>query len=138
MDAQHDVAVGTSLYDEAVREAERHKWIESQKRGRDLGELAIREWYQVHWPRYCRFRRMEHLHGRQRWREFDEDHFGRLCDLLTSADSLVKWVLDGVHQGLENLEILNRAIDQGLETERVIEILAAIDVNRARLDPIVI
>ena len=34
-----------SLYEEAFREAERHKWIESQKMGRDAGHPAIKEWY---------------------------------------------------------------------------------------------
>ena len=32
-----------SVYEEAVREADRHKWIESQKQGRDLGKVAVRE-----------------------------------------------------------------------------------------------
>ena len=61
-----------SLYAEAVKEAERHKWIESQKHGRDLGQAAIRDWYRNYWNRFCRWRRMEHLQGTRRWREFGE------------------------------------------------------------------
>ena len=71
-----------SIYDDALREAQRHKWIESQKQGRDLGEQAIRDWFRKHWRSYCRHRRVEHLRGRQRWAEFDDDAFGRVNALI--------------------------------------------------------
>jgi len=135
MCAQPEAATATSLYEEAVREAERHKWIESQKHGRDLGEIAIREWYRVYWHRYCRYKRMEHLGGRRRWREFPDEQFGHLYSLIVAGDPLVDLVLDRVYSGQENLEILNWAIDWGMPVQRVVDILAEIDVNRARLDP---
>ena len=127
--------ISPSVYDEALREAERHKWIESQKQGRDLGELAIREWYRKHWRLYCRYRCMEHLQGQRRWREFGEDQFGHLFTLLVSDDLLVDRVLDRVYAGHENLEIINWAMDWGLPVARVVEILSWVDVNRSRLDP---
>lgn len=34
----------------ALDEAEKHKWIESQKAGRDLGEAAIMDWFRKNWP----------------------------------------------------------------------------------------
>lgn len=125
-----------SLYDEAVREAERHKWIESQKHGRDLGESAIREWYRVHWLRYCRHRRLEHVGGSRCWREFGGDQFGRLYSLIVSGDLLTDRILDRIYNGYENLDVIIWALEWGLPIDRVIDLLAQIDVNRARLDPL--
>ena len=126
-----------SLYEEALREAERHKWIESQKRGRDLGDHAIREWYRLHWPQYCRFRRLEHLRGSCRWAEFNDEPFGHLFSLIVQGDLLADRILDRIYAGYENLGIINWAIDWGLPIDRVLDILAQIDVNRARLEPTV-
>ena len=78
-----------SIHDEARREAQRHKWIESQKHGRDLGDQAIRDWYRKYWRAYCRHRRIEHLRGRKRWAEFDDEPFGKIDALIASGDSLV-------------------------------------------------
>ena len=124
-----------SLYAEAVKEAERHKWIESQKHGRDMGEWAIRDWYRRHWHHYCRNCRMEHLRGHRRWREFEETEYGHLYSLIVAGDTLVDLILDRVYAGWENLPIINWAFDWGLPVGRVLDILAQIDVNRARLDP---
>jgi len=126
-----------SIYDEALREAQRHKWIESQKHGRDLGDQAIRDWFRKHWRTYCRHRRLEHLRGRKRWAEFDEEAFGQIGSLITTDDVLFDRVLDRVYAGFENLDIINWAIDWGLPTNRVVDILAQLDVNRARFDPLV-
>jgi len=137
MYAYHILAVPElSLHDEAFREAERHKWIESQKQGRDLGEFAIREWYRLYWLCYCRIRRLEHLKGRRRWREFGNEDFGQIHSLVVTGDLLADRILDRVYQGHENLGIINWAFDWGLPIPRVLEILAQLDVNRARLEPI--
>lgn len=124
-----------SLYEEARREAERHKWIESQKRGCDLGDSAIREWYRLYWRCYCRHRRLEHLEGSRWYREFEEDRFGCLYSRIVTGDLLVDRILDRVYEGYENLDIINWALGWGLPVEPVLEILAQIDVNRARLEP---
>lgn len=124
-----------SLYEEAVREAERHKWIESQKQGRDLGEGAVREWYRLHWPRYCRCKRLEHIRGQRCWREFGEQAFGQLYSLIIAGDLLVDRILDRLDAGFENLEVILWAIDWGLPALRVVALLEQIDLNRARLDP---
>lgn len=126
-----------SLYEEAHHEAERHKWIESERHGRDLGDLAIREWYHRHWPRYCRHRRLEHIRGTRRWDEFGDDAFGCIYSLIVTGDLLADRILDRIDAGHENLCIINWAIEWGLPTGRVIDILEQIDVNRARLDPAV-
>ena len=124
-----------SLHVEAIREAERHKWIESQKRGRDLGDHAIREWYRVHWPQYCRYKRMEHLRGSRRWAEFNDEPFGQLYSLIVQGDLLADRILDRVYAGHENLTIITWALDWGLPIGPVLDILAQLDVNRARLEP---
>ena len=125
----------TSLYDEAHREAERHKWIESQKHGRDLGETAIRDWYQVYWLDYCRRKRMEHIRGSRCWQEFGDEDFGRIDSIRDTEKSLVDRILDRVDAGQENLDIINWALEWGLPMDRVVEILSQLDVNRARLEP---
>jgi len=138
MVAQHNGACCLlSLYEDAVLEAERHKWIESQKRGRDLGQHAIREWYRLHWPRYCRYKRLEHLRGSRRWAEFSDESFGQLYSLIVQGDMLADRILDRVYAGHENLTIITWAIDWGLPIDRVLDILAQLDVNRARLEPAV-
>ena len=126
-----------SLYEEAHFEAERHKWIESERQGRDLGDLAIRDWYCRFWPRYCRHKRLEHIRGMKRFREFGDEAFGCLYSLIVMGDLLTDRILDRVDFGYENLCIINWAMEWGLDTARVLDILAQIDVNRARLDPAV-
>ncbi len=37
---------------EEVREIERHKWIESEKAGYDLGAAAITDWLNLHAKKY--------------------------------------------------------------------------------------
>ncbi len=135
---QNETVASPSLYDEACREAERHKWIESQKLGRDLGNVALQEWYRLHWPQYCRLKRVEHLQGCQRWREFGDDNFGDLYSLIVAGDLLVDRILDRVCHGEENLGIINWAIDWGLPIQRVLGILSQLDVNRARLEPVAV
>lgn len=78
---------------------------------------------------------MEHLQGRHRWREFGEEQFGHLYSLILQGDLLADRILDRVYAGYENLGILNWAIDWGLPLKRVVDILAQVDVNRARLEP---
>lgn len=139
MSAQHTVAeAGTadeaSLYVEARQEALRHKWIESQKQGRDLGDHAIQEWYETFWHGYCRFKRIEHLQGQRRWREYGDD-FGNLYSMIVSEDLLTDRILDRFFAGYENFDIINWAYDWGLAMDDVIDVLIQLDMNRSRLDP---
>src|SRR3954447_3604198 len=70
--------VRLSVHEIGRVEAERHKWIESEKAGRDLGEWAIRCWIREHWNGFLRERWLEHLQGRNFWIELDHDDFGLL------------------------------------------------------------
>ena len=124
-----------SLHDAAYSEAERHKWIESEKCGADLGQAALIEWYRLHWPHYCRIRRYEHLEGRQKWREFEESKFGQLYALIVAGDLLVDRVLDRYFAGMENLDIISWGIEWGLPRDRMIRILDELDINLVRIEP---
>lgn len=126
-----------SLYERAFHEAERHKWIESERQGHDLGESAIRDWYRRFWRPYCRQRRLEHIRGMRRWQEFDDAAFGCLYSLIVTGDLLADRILDRIDAGYENLCIINWTLTWGLPMPRVLNILEQIDVNRARLDPAV-
>lgn len=55
-----------------VEEMERHKWIESEKAGRDLGDQALLDWVSKH---ASRFRETwENIHGKT-----SEDTNGMCC-----------------------------------------------------------
>lgn len=125
-----------SLYEAGWSEALRHKWIESEKRGFDMGLAAVEDWYRRYWNRYCRSRRLEHLHGERPWREFAPEEVGLIAQLLEQGDLLLELILDRAHCGHENLDIVNWALDWGMPVDRVISILEQLDLNRGRLDPL--
>jgi hypothetical protein len=124
-----------SLYEEGLREAERHKWIESQKRGVDLGDWALTDWYRRYWPLFCRLKCLEHLSGSRSWREFAPEDFGLVGTLIREEDLLLEMILDRAHAGMENLAILVWAQEWGLPLDRVIYILEQLNLNRAQLWP---
>ncbi|MFK7779191.1 MAG: hypothetical protein QM501_13880 [Gimesia sp.] len=127
----------SSIYEEAPLEADRHKWIESQKNGSDLGKLAISDWYRNHWYYFCIGKRIEHLLGNRCWQEFSESHFGFLNSLRFKDDLLADRILDRIFlMRMENLDIIIWARESNLELDRVIEILELIDINSARLEPV--
>jgi hypothetical protein len=126
----------TSVYDAAWEEAHRHKWIESQKHGRDLGDAALKDWFRKFFLPFCRQRRLEHVEGSRPWLEFAEQEFGQVYELILQGDLLLDRILDRMEHGFDNLEIINWALAWGLQMGRVLELLEMIDINRARLEPI--
>jgi len=128
--------VALSLYDQALAEALKHKWIESQKQGRDLGDAALKDWFRRHWLPFCRVCRLEHIEGMRRWLEFAEHEFGQVYHMLLNGDLLLDRILDRMEHGYDNLEIINWGLSWGLPMPRVLELLEMIDINRARLEPI--
>ncbi len=124
-----------SVYRAAVIEAMRHKWIESQKCGYDLGEAAIWEWFDLHWLDFCRHRNVEHVSGLNYWQEFLPERFGRIEKLLVEGDLLLELIIDRVLQGWENLTFMCWAHEWGLPKDRIINILSQLDINSARLTP---
>jgi CheY-like chemotaxis protein len=123
------------LFEEATREADRHKWIESEKAGRDLGEHAIRDWHKNYWRSWCRERWIEHLHGDRFWVELDRDDYGLLQRKFHNNVDVVEAVLDRIKEGGENLDIIQWASENDYDTETVLEILKSLDINSRRLAP---
>ena len=122
-----------SLYDHYQDEAKKHKWIESEKAGHDLGERAIEEWKNNYWLKWCRARWLEHLEGSIRWKELDPEQFGVLVREYSGNKLLRDRVLDRIREGWENLEILQWAISWGIDIAEVTSILSLLDMNSCRL-----
>ena len=122
-----------SVYQDCVTEADRFKWIESEKAGRDLGEAAIRRWVQCHWWGYLRARWLEHLQGKRFWVELDRGDFGLLQVRFHDNTLLLDRILDRLKTGQENLDIIQWALNWGISTKSVREILEALDINSRRL-----
>lgn len=126
--------VAASVYDQAWREAFRHKWIESQKRGFDLGRAAIKDWDKRHFKKFYRWCHWQHLTGWQFFKEFPEEHFDRVMD---PRDEIEQLVIGQFWDGLENLEIFNCALGCGWPTDQVRVVLSRLQINEARLSPLV-
>jgi hypothetical protein len=122
-----------SVHDWGALEAQRHKWIESEKAGRDLGEWAIRCWVREHWNGFLRDRWLEHLQGRNFWIELDHNDFG-LLQRSFQESSLIDEILRQLKAGKENLDILNWALDCDEPMDEVMEILEALDINSRRIE----
>ena len=122
-----------SVYVEGQKEADRFKWIESEKAGHDLGEHAIRRWVMDHWCGYLRARWLEHLNGMRFWVELDRGDFGLLQRCFKDQEILLDRVLDRLKDGQENLDVIIWALDWAIPMERVIGILEALDINSRRL-----
>ena len=123
----------SSVYVECEVEADRFKWIESEKAGRDLGELAIRRWVKDHWWGYLRARWLEHLEGKQFWEELDRGDFGLLQQRFHENTLLLDRILDRLKSGQENLDIIRWAQDWGLNLTDVRKSSQALDINSRRL-----
>ena len=123
----------SSVYIESEQEALRYKWIESEKAGHDLGEAAIRKWVKEHWWGYLRARWLEHLQGKRFWVELDRGDFGLLQNQFQEKSLLLDRILDRLKSGQENLDIICWALDWGIATHAVLQILEALDINSRRL-----
>lgn len=125
-----------SLWELAEHEAEFHKWIVSERSGYDVGRRALADWSRRYWKIFCRHRRLDHLYGRRRIREFDEGSFGRLCDPRVSSQPVVRFVIKHFAEDMwENLDFYRQATEHGVSLGELYDALALIDVNSARFDP---
>jgi len=122
-----------SVYADCELEAQRFKWIESEKAGRDLGEAAIRRWVKDHWWGYLRARWLEHLQGKRYWVELDRGDFGVLQREFRGSSLLLDRILDRLKAGQENLDIILWADAWNVPVEPVLSILEALDINSRRL-----
>jgi hypothetical protein len=122
-----------SVYQEGAAEAERHKWLLSEKAGCDVGPDGFYQWFQEHWNGFLRARWLEHLQGRVFWIELDRGDFGLLQHRFHDKASLLALIIDRLKAGKENLDILLWAIDNQKEVAEFREILEVLDINSRRL-----
>ncbi len=122
-----------SLHRCGEEEAQRFKWIESEKAGRDLGEAAIRAWIRQHWNGFLRHRWLEHLQGKSFWIELDQGDFG-LLQRAFRGSPLIDPILEHFKHGRENLDIILWAMECDVAMNEVLEILEALDVNSRRIE----
>jgi len=123
------------LFDEATREAERYKWIESEKAGRDLGDSALRDWHKNYWRSWCRERWIEHLHGERFWIELDHNDYGLLNQQFHDNLEIAEKIIDRIKEGGENLDIIQWASEHRYDIGTVIDVLNILDINSRRLIP---
>ena len=74
-----------SVQEVGIVEAMRHKWIESEKAGHDLGEIAIRCWVHEHWHGFLRAKWLEHLEGKTFYGRRQFAHRPTVYSLIPSA-----------------------------------------------------
>jgi hypothetical protein len=125
-----------SIQQAGAEEAQRFKWIESEKAGRDLGDAAIQCWVRRHWNRFVRDRWIEHLEGRAFWTELDHGDFG-LLKRESAAAPLFDEIVRKVREGGENLDILCWSHEGTLSKDdlvRVLHILETLDINGHRVE----
>jgi len=122
-----------SVYADCRREMEAFKWIESEKVGYDLGEVAVRRWVQHHWNGFLRARWLEHLQGKRFWVELDRGSFGLIQKRFQECQLLLDRILDRLKAGQENLDIIQWALDWHIPMQQVRDILQALDINSSRL-----
>lgn len=128
-----------SLLPLAWDEIQRHKWIESEKARRDVGQAAVADWLKRFWWRFCRWRRIEHVEGIQRWYEFSHEDFAKILKPILENDQLVIVIIEMMktdkRRVMDNYDIIDWAVSVGIPSERVLEILGDIHINVARLEP---
>src|SRR5260370_35817626 len=118
-----------SVYAEGDIEAQRYKWIESERVGYDLGEAAVRNWVRCHWQGYLRAAWLEHLEGKRFWVELDKGDYGLLKHAFRDQALLLDRILDRLKVGQENLNILLWAHEWGIPVGPVVQILEVLDFN---------
>lgn len=124
-----------SIWAEAKRDAEKHKWIRSEQEGKDLGIAAIDEWKSQFWPGFCRARLIEHILGLRYWEELGRHDFGLWSRLTPTVPGLLNGILELLRRNSENLQIILWALEKDYPMEQVIDILEQVNINGRRLPP---
>jgi hypothetical protein len=127
--------VRLSVYQEAEKAVQVHKWLASEKAGRDLGEEAVRDWTTSCWLQFYRWRFVQHLRGEVFWQEFDAAAFGIINGRLAAHRELLDEIIDRVRHGAENLDLIHWALQCGVPMDQLIGVLEALDINSHRLPP---
>ncbi len=111
----------------------RHKWIESERAGFDLGDSAIACWVRHHWHGFLRAKWLEHLEGSRFWIELDLNDFGLLQHRFLDCP-IKDTVIGFLKTGKENLDVISWAIDSGQDLDMLLELLTGLDINSRRIE----
>ena len=123
------------VYEQAEKAIQEYRWIQSEKAGRDLGSDAENEWIEIYWRRFCRSRLVQHVRGETFFEEFGHECFGVVTEDLPEFRHLLETIFALVSEGAENLDLVRWAEVRRLPRDRVLNFLAAIDINSHRLLP---
>jgi len=120
----------------ALAEILKHKWIESEKHRRDMGVVAVKEWFHKYWWKFCRYRRIEHIEGDRLWKEFDDIEFAMLIRIVVERDLLNSILNRMKGRGTrfhDNLDIFDWARENPqINIDHVHAFLLVIDIDKAR------
>ena len=123
------------VYEEANRAIQEHRWIESEKAGRDLGVDAEQDWIEHYWRTFYRCRFVQHLRGEVYFDEFDAECFGIFSRRFADMMGLRNFVLERIKDGDENLDLLRWGCQEHVPHKQLLEVLTAADINGHRLVP---
>jgi hypothetical protein len=121
-----------TVYAASDEESTHHMRIESEKAGQGIGEAALRRWVRRRWPGLLRTRWLEHLQGLRFWAELDRSDFGLLARRFQDHPLLLDRVLDRLRAGQGNLDIIVWAVEWGIPTGPLLEILEVLSVEPPR------
>jgi len=127
-------SIPVSVYDQAWQPDHRHKWIESERLGCDLGHAAVKDWSRRHFKCSYRWCHWLHLTGRKWFQEFLASQFNSGMKL---RDQIERQVIHCFWDGQENLAIFLSAHGCGWPIEWVRVVLSTLGINEARLSPLV-
>lgn len=124
-----------SLTAHALAAMDRHKWIDSERVGRDLGCKAYLDWVDRYWKGWVRSRLIEHLYGWRCWSAFDPRQYGLLARSSVEhhiPSATLRIMATILAEGGENLDVITWAMHQGEPLEPLLWLLDRIDVNANR------
>jgi hypothetical protein len=130
-----DGVVVHSLTAHALAAMERHKWLESEKAGRDLGEASFSDWIDRFWKGFTRAKLVEHFYGWRCWGAFDEFDFGLLTRQSVEyhvSNAVLEKVAGILAEGGENLDVINWALSVHEPLDPILWLLDRIDINAKR------
>jgi hypothetical protein len=132
---REDGVIVHSLTAHALYAIDRHKWIESEKHDRDLGDSAVDEWVRLHWRGWARARLMEHLYGWRCWGGYGEADFGLLIRATVDVHvhrRILEHVSAILANGGENLDVIAWALAANEDLTPILWLLDRIDINAKR------
>ena len=131
-----DGLTALSLREVARRHADEHRWLESERIGRDLGPVAYLQWRKRYWRTFCRWRYLEHLLGTCRYAEFPVQRYNTLrWHSDWTCDHVMEFALRRLlRDDREQLELYYEAPAE-LPRQRLTEVLSLLGFNDARVSP---